>query len=116
MSAVDDSRASHGDGLTLDHAIEIDRLCTVFETLRRAREPLKVESCLLEVPPEARPTALFELLAVEFELRRERGMAIDLKRWQRRFPGSEEIVLLAARASTAQDLDRWLDSRRARSS
>lgn len=63
----------------------IDRVADEFEAAWRDGKPASIEECLAEAPDEWRPAVFQELLAVELQLRRDRGEEPRPRDYQSRF-------------------------------
>lgn len=79
----------------LKQAREIDEVCRRFETEWRTGQPLRIEDCLSGAEAQLRDELLFELVAVEIELRRGDGQVPTCDEYLRRFPQDESIVIAA---------------------
>jgi serine/threonine protein kinase/formylglycine-generating enzyme required for sulfatase activity/tetratricopeptide (TPR) repeat protein len=84
------SGSPHTSGL-IRVALACDRLAAFF----RAGTPRAIEQVLGEFEAEIRPPLLRELLAVEVELRRERGESPTLQEYFARFPDERDLVQAA---------------------
>jgi tRNA A-37 threonylcarbamoyl transferase component Bud32 len=71
---------------TLARELQVERACEAFEAAWRAGRPLAIEALLEENPPEVRGLLLRELIAIELELRRQRGEQPDPQEYESRFP------------------------------
>ena len=65
----------------------VNEACERFEENWRRRRPSRIEDVLADAEEADRPCLLAELVALEVELRRERGERPDLIEYRRRFPG-----------------------------
>lgn len=73
----------------------IDSVCARFEAAWPTDQRLRIEDCLSEVAPELQSHLLFELIALELELRADAGGQPDRESYRGRFPGRDEILELA---------------------
>ena len=88
-------RSPRLDDLPPTRVARLDRVCDRFEAAWRAGIPCAIEHVLEEVEEEMRRPLFRELLALEVELRRERGDRPTLEEYLARFPGQEELVRAA---------------------
>jgi eukaryotic-like serine/threonine-protein kinase len=76
-------------------AHRVDEACDRFEAeWRSGREP-RIEEYLGPVAPLERPALLRELLALELELRRDRGERPEPPEYRQRFPADAELIVAA---------------------
>lgn len=88
------------NNLPLELLRRIDAAASRFERAWNTSEKATIESVLAELPQEAHPAALRELLLIELELRRRAGETIDLQEYLRRFPSFQQVVARAAAESS----------------
>jgi hypothetical protein len=74
---------------------EIVGICDRFEAAWRAGTPRAIADDLQGVTEDLRPHLLGALLALEVELRQQRGERPTLEEYLARFPGSEDLVRAA---------------------
>ncbi len=79
----------------LDRDRVIDEICRQFEAAWPSEEALCIEACLAAVDPQVRDELLFELVAVEIELRQSDGHLATRDEYLARFPEDEPIVTAA---------------------
>jgi serine/threonine protein kinase/formylglycine-generating enzyme required for sulfatase activity len=84
-------RAERGDGLA-SRFERIDAACDRFESAWRAGQRPRVEPFIDKAPGSERPSLFRELVAVDLELRRERGESPTPAEYRARFPGFEDQV------------------------
>ena len=88
----------------LNQAREIDEICRRFEAAWTAEEQICIEDCLDAADPQIRDDLLFELIAVEIELRSRDEQSPTCDEYLTRFPQDEPIVRAAFdEASSAVD-------------
>jgi serine/threonine protein kinase/formylglycine-generating enzyme required for sulfatase activity len=73
-------------------AERIDRICDDFDRAWRAGAQPKIEELLWQVADSLGDDLLCELIAVEVDLRRERGEMLSPQEYLARFPGKRAIV------------------------
>jgi len=78
----------------LDVARAVDRACEAFETAWRDGDDPRIED-RLDVPSNVKERLLFELLALEIELRRGRGEQPSASEYVERFPNRVVVVARA---------------------
>src|SRR5262249_32401535 len=78
--------------LDVDLARQIDAVCTQFEQQWRSGQAPRIEDFLGQIPAAGRDRGLCELLALEFDLRRESGEALHVATYVDRFPEDERLV------------------------
>lgn len=66
--------------------LQIDRLCSRFETALHSKRPLRIELIVKELPQELRRAGLAELLSIEIQFRQQQGRPLTLKDLIARFP------------------------------
>jgi serine/threonine protein kinase/formylglycine-generating enzyme required for sulfatase activity len=86
------SELASGNSLSASRLDEIVGVCDRFEAAWRAGTPRAIEHELEGVEEERRPHVLGVLLALEVELRQQRGERPTLDEYLARFPGSEDLV------------------------
>lgn len=80
-------------------AVAVDGLCQAFETAWRAGQRPRIEEYLEAVPTAARDALLYELVALERELRADRGEAVLPLAYRLRFPADGPVIDAAFRLS-----------------
>ena len=103
---MDGNRPVVPETLSLFAARRINDGCERFEAAWRTGRRPCIEEHLDEVAEPARAGALFELLVLELELRREAGEQPTMKEYGERFPEHSELIdaaFLAPAALTGQD-------------
>ncbi len=81
--------------LSLDDLIRLNAVAERFEGSWRQGQPPRIERFLQGVPPSLRDVLLENLVGIEIELRREFGLPVNQKDYERRFPHHLEIVAAA---------------------
>jgi WD40 repeat protein/tetratricopeptide (TPR) repeat protein/tRNA A-37 threonylcarbamoyl transferase component Bud32 len=100
---MDESMPTVPDDRPTRPSERIDELCDRFEAAwRSGREP-RIELYLDDADGADRPALLRELLALEIELRRQRGERAEPDDYVARFPGQSEIVRTAFGGATKSD-------------
>jgi hypothetical protein len=89
------SEPASGNSLPASRLDEIIGVCDRFEAAWRAGTPRTIEDDLQGVEEDLRPHLLGALLALEVELRQQRGERPTLGEYVARFPGSEDLVRAA---------------------
>jgi hypothetical protein len=84
-------RGERGDGLP-GRFVRIDAACDRFESAWRGGGRPRVEPYIEHAQGSERPSLLRELLAIDLELRRERGESPTPDEYRARFPGFEDQV------------------------
>jgi hypothetical protein len=79
------------DRLGLPLARQVDRICDRVEQAWVAGERPRIEDALAEVPAEARPALLWELVRLEVCYRQQRGEAPTPGEYHARFPPGAEL-------------------------
>jgi len=103
---MDGNRPVVPETLSLFTARRVNDGCERFEAAWRAGRRPRIEEHLDEAPGRARAGALFELLALELELRREVGEQPTIEEYGVRFPehpGVIDAAFLAPATVTGQD-------------
>jgi eukaryotic-like serine/threonine-protein kinase len=95
MDAPETVPRSPSPTLPMDALKDVHRVCEEFEAAWRGGKGSRVESALEGWIDPARSYLLQELLALEIELRRERGDAPEPAEYQGRFPADTSAVSLA---------------------
>src|SRR5262249_5452043 len=78
--------------LDVDLERQIDAVCTQFEQQWRSGQAARIEDFLEQIPGVGRDRGLCELLALEFELQRESGEAVDIAGYLDRFLDKQPLV------------------------
>ena len=86
------SEMASDDSLSASRLNRIIGVCDRFEAAWRAGTPRAIEHDLGGVEDQLRSCLLRELLALEVELRRERGECPSMQEYLARFPSQEDIV------------------------
>ena len=89
---MDEGRRNDFGGLPPSQARRVDAACRCFEADWRAGRAPQIEQYLGGVEGLERAALLRELLALELELRRDRGERPDPSDYRRRFPDHVELV------------------------
>src|SRR5262249_22521219 len=97
------SEPASGNSLSASRLDEIIGVCDRFEAAWRAGTPRTIEDDLQGVEEDLRPHLLGALLALEVELRQQRGERPTLEEYLARFPGSEDLVRAAFPMSGSGD-------------
>jgi len=82
--------------LSWSEQLEIDALCDQFESELNHRPETRIEDFIAAATHPVPAQLLFELAAVECEIRRNRGEDVDLSAYKARFPGADHRFLLPA--------------------
>src|SRR5262245_24533133 len=72
--------------------VSIDRQCDEFERKWRTGLEPRIEDVLTQLPADAQSVAFRELLAIELELRRQRGDEIKNEEYRQRFADRAPVV------------------------
>ena len=89
---------------------QIDQVCDQFESAAQAGKWPRIEDLVAEFPAPGRTNLLVELVAIEIDLRRRRGEAVDVSEYRRRFPEAATILHeLAAEAQRGASEQRHRD-------
>src|SRR6516162_7811545 len=91
---MDECRLDHFGGLPPTHAYCVDAACRRFESEWRGGGEPRIEDVLARADPAQRVALFRELLALEVELRRDRGERPDPCDYRARFP--EHTAAIAA--------------------
>src|SRR5262245_2016706 len=70
----------------------LDPICARFEEAWQAEAPPRLEDFLQEAPAAERPPLFRELLSIDCEIRRRRGLTLDEATYRRRFPEFTSLV------------------------
>src|SRR5262249_26078968 len=89
------SEPASGNSLSASRLDEIIGVCDRFEAAWRAGTPRTIEDDLQGVEEDLRPHLLGALLALEVELRQQRGERLTPEEYLARFPGSDDLVRAA---------------------
>jgi serine/threonine-protein kinase len=76
-------------------ALRIDAACEEFESAWRQDLAPRIEAFVESEPPPVRAELLYELVALEVELRRGAGEVPALSEYQQRFPADSDVVARA---------------------
>src|SRR5690242_9221125 len=80
------------DELDVELVRRIDAVCSQFERQWRDKRAPRIEDYLEQIPIAGRGRGLRELIALEFDLRRESGEAVELESYLARFPDLQQFV------------------------
>jgi serine/threonine protein kinase/tetratricopeptide (TPR) repeat protein len=83
---MDECRPDHFGGLPPTQAYRVDAMCRCFESEWRVGGEPRIEDFLVRAAPPQRAALFRELLALEVELRRDRGERPDPREYRARFP------------------------------
>ncbi|MFO1062824.1 MAG: serine/threonine-protein kinase [Pirellulales bacterium] len=78
--------------LDFDELNSVDLICNRFEDLCRSEDAPAIEDFLSEAPAELYSVVLRELLCIEWEIFRQRGLEPQLIDYQLRFPEGEHVI------------------------
>ena len=89
------SELASDNSLPASRLNQIVEVCDQFEAAWRAGTPRTIEDDLQGVEEDLRPHLLGALLALEVELRQQRGERPTVEEYLARFPGSDDLVRAA---------------------
>ena len=99
---MDDAHPDQPEPLPLSRARRVNAACERFEAAWRAGEGPRIEDVVAEADGAVRPTLLTELVALEVELRRDRGESPQPFEYRERFPDDAEAVTAAFGAAASE--------------
>ena len=100
-SMMDGNRPLVPESLSLSSARRLNDGCERFEAAWRAGQRPRIEDQLDEAPGPVRAEMLFELLALELELRRACGEEPAIEEYGKRFPEHPRVIDAAFEASAS---------------
>src|SRR5262249_44001262 len=91
--------------LALSLEMRVDQTCDRFEAAWRAGQGARIEDCLAPAPEPERPELLRQLLALEIDLRRERGERPTPEEYAPRFPGHDGLIRAAFQQTLSESVE-----------
>lgn len=80
------------DVLPLKVAMQIETVCSSYESAWQAKQPPRLEDSLQQVEKVFRPALLFELLLLEFHYQQTGSEILEIQDYHDRFPQQTELI------------------------